>query len=112
MDEKDEPKSTIVCREICNGKTMSPYDARGVYKTQSEVDRAVRNGTFDISKTMYVDRNNRIFFLAYEKNELEKTKQKQISMQKMQFPNSQQMELDQTQKLDQLLRKQNDVSRH
>ena len=45
---------------------MSPYDAKGVYKTKAEVDAAVRNGTFDVAKTMYVDNSGRIFFLALD----------------------------------------------
>ena len=106
IDENEIDNSEIVCREICRGDTMSPYDAKGVYKTQAEVDRAVKNGTFNIAKTMYVDKNNNIFFLAYQRNELETKKQKQISVQKMQFPDTQQIQLDKAQKLDEMLRLQ------
>ena len=66
VEEIPESKQEIYCREICRGDRMSPYDAKGVYKTKAEVDRAIRDGTFDIAKTMYVDKNNNIFFLAYD----------------------------------------------
>jgi len=108
MEEKVDTNETksIITREMCRGDTMSPYDAKGVYKTQQEVDRAVRNGTFDVAKTMFVDKNNNIFFLAYEVNDMEGKKQKSMDMQKLSLQDAQQVKLDQTQKLDEMLRQQ------
>ena len=63
---------------------MSPYDAKGIYKTQAEIDRAIANGNFQIEKTIYVDKNGTIFFLVYDKpTKLATEKQSQVSMQNM-----------------------------
>ena len=37
----------------------------GTYKSLAEVQRAKRDGTFDIHKTMFL-RNGRLFFMCYE----------------------------------------------
>jgi len=106
MEEKIDENEVEITRETCRGDTMSPYDAKGVYKTQEEVDRAVKNGTFDVAKTMFVDKNNNIFFLAYEVNDMEGKKQKSMDMRELSLQESQQMELEQTQRLNELLRQQ------
>ena len=108
IDENEveiEDKSEIVCREIIhNKKTMSPYDAKGIYKTQKEIDQAIANGTFQIEKTIHVDRNGQIFFLAYDrpKTELAAEKQRKISMRQMRLQKLQQSKLRQTSKLNKL----------
>ena len=38
---------------------------RGTYKSMAEVERARRNGTFDIHRTMFL-KNGRLFFMCYE----------------------------------------------
>ena len=113
MDEKKvdaneieiEDKSEIYCREIIeNKKTMSPYDAKGVYKTQAEIDRAIANGTFSIAKTMHVDKNGNIFFLVYDKKKLES--KESIRMRELQLQERQKRQLEQAQKLNRLLMQQ------
>ena len=108
VDENEveiEDKSEIYCREIIeNKKTMSPYDAKGVYKTQAEIDRAIANGTFSIAKTMHVDKNGNIFFLVYDKAKLES--QEEIHLRKLQLQKRQKIKLEQAQKLNRLLMQQ------
>jgi len=109
VDENEveiEDKSEIICREIIdNKKTMSPYDAKGVYKTQAEIDQAVENGNFQIEKTIHIDKNGQIFFLAYDrpKTNMAAEKQRKASMRKMQLQKLQQSKLQQTSKLNKLL---------
>ncbi len=38
---------------------------RGTYKSMAEVERARRNGTFDIHRTMFL-KNGRLFFMCYD----------------------------------------------
>ena len=106
-NEIEIDKSEIICRDIINNQqTMSPYDAKGIYKTQAEIDRAIANGTFRIEKTIHVDKNGRIFFLVYDKQttQLAAEKQKQISLQNLRLQKLQQSKLLQTSKLDKLLK--------
>ena len=43
----------------------SQFKPGSVYKSKAEMDRAVREGKFDINKTMAL-KNGQLFFLAYE----------------------------------------------
>ena len=45
--------------------TMDPRDARGVYRTAREVELALRDGTYDVRKTMFLDRNGRVYYLCW-----------------------------------------------
>ena len=46
--------------------TMDPRDARGVYRSAREVQLALRNGTYDVRKTMFLDRNGRVYYLCFK----------------------------------------------
>ena len=43
----------------------SQFKPGSIYKSKAEMDRAVREGKFDINKTMAL-KNGQLFFLAYE----------------------------------------------
>ena len=43
----------------------SQFKLGSIYTSKAEMDKAVRQGTFDINKTMAL-KNGRLFFLAYE----------------------------------------------
>jgi hypothetical protein len=43
---------------------LSPYDVKNVYKSQEEINAAIENGTFDVAKTMHMDKHGRMFFLS------------------------------------------------
>ena len=59
----------IISREVVTQKKyLSPYDVPGVYKTKSEMDRAVRRGDFNIAKTMHMAPNGDFYFLAFDNN--------------------------------------------
>lgn len=111
IDENEvevEDKSEIVCREIIhNKKTMSPYDAKGIYKTQAEIDTAIANGTFRIEKTIHVDKNGTIFFLVYDKQttKLAAEKQGEVSMRDLRIQELQQNKLRQASKLNNMLKR-------
>ena len=45
---------------------MDVRDARGVYKSWAEVQAAVKDGTYDIRKTMYVDKRGKVFYLCFK----------------------------------------------
>jgi hypothetical protein len=66
--EKPKPSSAgqvIYAREkITRPISISPYDVKHVYKTQREVDAAIANGTFNVAKTMHMDKHGRMFFLS------------------------------------------------
>ena len=106
-DTKPEPSSagqTTFYREICSGKKLSVYDAPNTYKSQKEVDNAVKQGEFDIAKTMYMAPNGDFYFLCY--NELGGAEQNKISMQNVRLSQSQSLQPESSQKLDEALRAQ------
>ena len=122
MDEKTdevEPSSKgqeIFYREICSGKRKSVYDVQGIYKSQREIDDAVKRGDFNIAKTMHVGKNGEFYFLCYQdgdyvknKANLETEKQKPVSVRKMQVQDTQSLELSPAQKLDKMLRDQSNA---
>ena len=45
---------------------MDVRDSRGVYKSWAEVQAAVKDGTYDIRKTMYVDKRGKVFYLCFK----------------------------------------------
>ena len=112
---KVEPTSKgqqIFYREICSGKRRNVYDTPGIYKSQREIDEAIKRGDFNIAKTMYVAPNGEFYFLCYEngnyvKDDVETKKQGKIPVQNVQIQNTQSLESYQASKLDQLLCEQN-----
>ncbi len=82
-------------------KTLSPYDCFGVYKTRAEVNAAIRNGTFEIAKTMHVDKNGEFYFLTY--GPVEKKKRKQVSMSGLSLSDTQSQQLSEARTLSALL---------
>ena len=56
----------ILRRECVKGRrNMDPMDVKNVYRSTAQIQRAVKNGTFEISKTMHM-RNNNMYWLCYE----------------------------------------------
>lgn len=67
------------CSEICEEKQAEPTWQRvpsitlqssafrpgRVYATEKEMQRAVKNGTFELRKTMVI-KNGRLFFMCYK----------------------------------------------
>ena len=114
VDETEvvEPKpssegQTTFYREICTGKKLSVFDTKGTYKSQQEVDDAVKHGDFDIARTMYVAPNGEFYFLCY--NDLGATQQREISLRNMRVSNAQPVELSASRKLDAALRAQSSI---
>ena len=55
----------IVQRRAPRFKSMDVRDARGVYRSYEELQYAIRAGTFDVRKTMYLDRNGTVYHLCF-----------------------------------------------
>ena len=98
---------TTFYREICTGKKLSVFDTKGTYKSQLEVDNAVKHGDFDIARTMYVAPNGEFYFLCY--NDLGAPKQREVSLRNMRVSNAQPVELSASRKLDAALRAQSSI---
>ena len=65
--EEDEKVSKVdVQRHVGLARRIECHDApKRAYKSLAEVERAKRNGTFDIHRTMFL-KNGRLFFMCYE----------------------------------------------
>ena len=96
--------SVVYSREkVSKPHYLSPYDVRGVYKSQKEIDAAKRRGDFNIAKTMHLAKNGNFYFLSYEnENDLGSKKQEQVSMQNLQVSNAQQVQLDEALQLNRM----------
>ena len=64
MKEKDSNARIIDLPQ--RASVMEVRDARGVYRSWAEVQAAVKDGTYDIRKTMYVDRRGKVFYLCFK----------------------------------------------
>jgi hypothetical protein len=45
---------------------MDVRNARGVYKSWAEVQAALKDGTYEVRKTMYVDKRGKVFYLCFK----------------------------------------------
>ena len=46
---------------------LDPYDVKNVYRNSQQIQRALKNGTFDVAKTMHMDFTTKnIYWLCYE----------------------------------------------
>ena len=71
MTVKPEPSSAgqyIVSRQnVKHYHDLDPMDVKNVYRSEAQMKRAIKNGTFNISKTMHMDfRTKNIYWLCYE----------------------------------------------
>ena len=59
----------IFKREHPSGRTqIDPYDIKGVYRSHDQIQRAIKNGTFQHAKVMHMDFNTKnIYWLCNEK---------------------------------------------
>ena len=49
---------------------LDPYDVKNVYRSQKDIDRAVRRNNFSHAKTMHMDYTTKnIYWLCYDKEE-------------------------------------------
>ena len=102
-NEIEYPEQEVTREVVTRKKYLSPFDVKNVYKTKGEMDRAVRRGDFNIGKTMHMAPNGDFYFLAFDKDEKAKS---HVSMSKLSISEQKQMELQQTQNLNSLLRAQ------
>ena len=56
----------IYQRELAPAREINVYDAKNVYRSQSEIDRDIMRGQFKIEKTFTTDLNGNLFFLCYD----------------------------------------------
>ena len=94
---KDMPKQ-IVTREKIKPMMLDTANLKNVYKTEEEFQEALKNNTFDIAKTFHIDNRGRFYTLCYKPDE--------IPMQDVQLQDEQKIQLEATQKLNELLRAQ------
>ena len=60
----------IISRVKMPYREISPYDVKNVYRSQREINRAIRRGTFEIAKTQHMNWNNKnVYWLCYEEDE-------------------------------------------
>ena len=67
--ESNKPSSKgqfIYQRELAPAREINVYDAKNVYRSQSEIDRDIMRGQFKIEKTFTTDLNGNLFFLCYD----------------------------------------------
>ena len=57
---------------VKNPRRISPFDFKNVYRTQDEVSRAFRDGTFDVTKTMKISEDGKFYFLEWQSDEKKK----------------------------------------
>jgi len=74
MDPEIEyPKTIAYAHEVVSKPhQINVYDVKRVYKTQTEVDDAFRNKTFDASKTMHIGADGKFYFLQWQETNLVK----------------------------------------
>ncbi len=72
--QEASPKPTskgqyIFKRERPSGSMkLDPYDVKGVYRSHDQIQRAIKNGTFQHAKVMHMDFNTKnIYWLCNEK---------------------------------------------
>ena len=71
-----------------------------VYKTKEEFDEAIKSGSFDIARTFHIDDKGRFYSLCYKPD---------VSMRSLSIQDKQDVQLEQTQKLDKMLRDQSNL---
>ena len=68
-----EPSSAgqyIVGRSKPGKRVLDPYDVKNVYRSQNDIDRAIRRKDFTHAKTMHMDYTTKnIYWLCYEQEE-------------------------------------------
>ena len=48
-------------------RVLDPYDVKNIYRSEADIQRAIKNGTFTHSKVMHMDWTDKnIYFLCYE----------------------------------------------
>lgn len=97
IPETGLPKSTIVREKNNDVKKLNVYDVKNVYRSKQEMDRAIENGTFDVAKTMHIDKNGRFYVLSFEDP---------VRVQNVQVQDNEKEQLSPTSKLGALLRAQ------
>ena len=70
--QSPEPSSAgqrIIRREsVKHLHNLDPLDVKNVYRSEAQMKRAIKNGTFNIAKTMHMDFTTKnIYWLCYEK---------------------------------------------
>ena len=70
-DSEPEPSSAgqyIVSRQnVKHYHNLDPMDVKNVYRSEAQMNRAIKNGTFNIAKTMHMDFTTKnIYWLCYE----------------------------------------------
>jgi hypothetical protein len=65
--EIEYPATEIIAHEkVVYPKVKDVRECRNVYQTQAEVQRAFDTGTFDVAKTMSIDRDGKFYFLQWD----------------------------------------------
>lgn len=65
-DPKPNDNASTVTRVYQTQRTMSVMDAPRVYKTVKEMKRAMRKGTYDISRMFHKAKNGTLYFACLE----------------------------------------------
>ena len=97
IPESGVPKPTITYEKNSNVKTLDVFDVKNVYRSKEEMDEAIKNNNFDVAKTMHIDSNGKFYMLSIKDD---------ACMPKMRVQNEEKIQLSQTQKLCEMLRKQ------
>ena len=67
-DEVQYPATEIISHEkVVYPKVKDVRECRNVYQSQADVQRAFDTGTFDVAKTMSIDKDGKFYFLQWSK---------------------------------------------
>ena len=73
MNTQCEPSSAgqyIVGRQKPTQRILDPYDVKNVYRSQNDINRAIRQKNYTPAKTMHMDFTTKnIYWLCYESEE-------------------------------------------
>ena len=65
--EIEYPETEVISHEkVVYPNTKSVRECRNVYQPQMEVEQAFKDGTFDVAKTMTIDRDGKFYFLSWK----------------------------------------------
>ena len=92
------PEQIITTEKVRKPRILDVHDIKNVYRSQKEFDEAVKNDNFDIAKTFHIDKQGNLYSLCFKPND--------VQVQKVPIRDDAEIQLQQTQKLNELLRQQ------